>query len=172
MISVVNEDNSKALVLNDYYQSEVDSYKKGVIKYPFNQLEKGRYTLTLKVWDTHNNSGDARTEFIVANSEAFALERILNYPNPFTTKTDFYFEHNQYANNLNVKIDVFTISGKLVKQINVVSATNGFRSDPISWDGKDDYGDKLARGVYIYKLSLRNNAGISVEKFEKLVILN
>jgi Peptidase family C25 len=172
LISIVNEDNAKAIVLNDFYQSEVDSYKKGIVKYPFNKLEQGRYSLRLKVWDTHNNSGEAKTEFIVASSEEFALERLLNYPNPFTTKTDFYFEHNQGFAYLNVKIDVFTISGKLVKQINTVSNTDGFRSDPISWDGKDDYGDKLARGVYIYKLSLRNTAGKSVEKFEKLVILN
>jgi hypothetical protein len=172
LISIINEDNSKAIVLNDYYQGEVDSYQKGVINYPFNKLEEGRYSLKLKVWDTHNNSGDAKTEFVVANSEEFALERILNYPNPFTTKTDFYFEHNQCCQYLNVKIDIFTISGKLVKQINTVSATSGYRSDPIAWNGMDDYGDKLARGVYIYKLSLRNNAGITVEKFEKLVILN
>jgi hypothetical protein len=49
---------------------------------------------------------------------------------------------------------------------------DGYRSDPINWDGLDDFGDRLARGVYVYKLSVSDNTGSSIEIFEKLVILN
>jgi len=48
----------------------------------------------------------------------------------------------------------------------------GFRSDGIDWDGKDDFGDKLAKGVYIYKLSVTGTDSKKAEKTEKLVILN
>jgi flagellar hook assembly protein FlgD len=73
---------------------------------------------------------------------------------------------------MRVSIQIFTISGKAVKTIQKSIGCDGFRSDGIEWDGKDDYGDKLARGVYIYKLSVLNPDNKKAEKIEKLVILN
>ena len=101
-----------------------------------------------------------------------AIDRVLNYPNPFTTFTEFYFEHNQSSEFLNVLIEIYTVSGKLVKTINTVSNTDGFRNEPIPWDGRDDFGDRLATGVYVYKVSVMNPSGDRAEKFEKLVKLN
>jgi len=49
--------------------------------------------------------------------------------------------------------------------------SSGFRSEGINWDGRDDYGDKLARGVYVYRLSIETEEGSKAEKIEKLVIL-
>ena len=49
--------------------------------------------------------------------------------------------------------------------------TNGFRSNGISWDGLDDYGDQLAKGVYVYRLKVKTPEGKTTEKLEKLVIL-
>ena len=96
---------------------------------------------------------------------------MLNYPNPFTTKTSFYFEHNQPCCYLEVMIQIFTISGKLIKTIETVVSTDGFRNEPIAWDGRDDFGDNIGRGVYFYKLRVKNQDGKYAEKLEKLVIL-
>jgi flagellar hook assembly protein FlgD len=60
----------------------------------------------------------------------------------------------------------------VVKTISQSIRTEGFRSDGIDWDGKDDFGDKLAKGVYIYKLSISDAENKKAEKTEKLVILN
>ncbi len=165
-------DLSKTIILNDFYESDLNTYKSGRITYKFDDLEPGNHELKVKVWNVHNNSTETTTEFIVANSEKFAIERLLNYPNPFTTHTEFFFEHNQSCEFLNVKIEVFTVSGKLVKSIVTVSNTDGFRNEPIPWNGRDDFGDRLATGVYVYKISVQNPAGDQVKKFEKLVILN
>jgi hypothetical protein len=59
----------------------------------------------------------------------------------------------------------------LVKTINQLVNTSGFRSAGIAWDGKDDFGDQLAKGVYIYRLSIQNSERERAEKMEKLVIL-
>ena len=48
----------------------------------------------------------------------------------------------------------------------------GFRSQAIPWDGKDEYGDKIGKGVYIYKVQVKSPYGNNIDKFEKLVILN
>ncbi len=170
--AVLDYNTGNALVLNDYYESDLNTFKSGRVQYQLDKLEPGSHHLKLKVWDVHNNSSEAEIEFIVADNEEFAIHRLLNYPNPFTTHTDFFFEHNQSCDFLNVLVQIYTVSGKLVKTINTVSNTDGFRNEAISWDGKDDYGDKLATGVYVYKISVRNPSGEQSEKFEKLVILN
>jgi len=172
-ITAVLDDNTKnTIVLNDFYESDLDSYQSGKIRYPFNNLEDGRHTLKLQVWDVNNNPSTANTEFVVADNEQLALEHILNYPNPFTTNTQFYFEHNKPGQSLDVRIEVFTVSGKLVKTIDTEMASEGYRVGPIAWDGKDQYGDKIGRGVYIYRLSVKTPIGERANEFERLVILN
>ncbi len=170
--AVLDGNTTNSIVLNDYYQSDLNSYKSGSIRYPFNGLAEGSHNLKLKVWDVYNNSSETYTEFVVSKSAELALSHVLNYPNPFTTKTQFYFEQNQCCQTLDVQILIFTVSGKLVKTIDQFVSTEGFRSDPIDWDGRDDYGDKIGRGVYIYRVKVKNNDGSSAEKYEKLVILN
>jgi flagellar hook assembly protein FlgD len=109
---------------------------------------------------------------VVAESAALALEHVLNYPNPFTTRTSFLFEHNQPCNSLDVQVQVFTVSGKLVKTINETVLSHGFRNDPIEWNGLDDYGQKIGRGVYLYNLKVTTPDGQNAEQIERLVILN
>ncbi len=170
--AVLDGNTTNSIVLNDYYQSDLNSYKSGSIRYPFNSLGEGKHSLKLKVWDVYNNSSETYTEFIVSKSADLALSHVLNYPNPFTTRTQFYFEQNQCCQTLDVQILVFTISGKLVKTIDQFVNTEGFRSDPIEWDGRDDFGDKIGRGVYIYRVKVKTSEGSTAEKYEKLVILN
>lgn len=170
--AVLDENTANSIVLNDYYQADLNSYQSGTIRYPFNNLSEGKHTLSLKVWDVYNNSSKSFTDFVVAKSAEMALSHVLNYPNPFTTKTQFYFEHNQCCQMLEVELQIFTISGKLVKTITEFVNAEGNRSDPITWDGRDDFGDKIGRGVYIYKLKVKSKDGGTAEKLEKLVILN
>lgn len=170
--AVLDANTDHSIVLNDYYQADLNSYKSGTIRYPYKNLSEGKHTLSLKVWDVYNNSAMASTEFVVSQSPTLALDHVLNYPNPFTTKTQFFFEHNQCCQLLNIQLQVFTISGKLVKNISKYVQAEGYRSDPIEWDGRDDFGDKIARGVYIYRLKVKTSQGATAEKYEKLVILN
>lgn len=170
--AVLDGNTESSVVLNDYYQADLNSYKSGTIRYPFSELSEGKHTLSLKVWDVYNNSSQSYTEFIVARSAELALSHVLNYPNPFTTKTQFYFEQNQCCQVLDVSVQIFTVSGKLVKSIDQFVQTEGFRSDPIEWDGRDDFGDRIGKGVYIYRIKVKTSEGAVAEKFEKLVILN
>ena len=174
IVAVLDKNTEKSINLNDYYEADLDSYTSGSIQYPFSELDEGSHTLSLKVWDVYNNSSESYIEFVVSESAELAIDHVLNYPNPFTTHTDFYFEHNQPNNMLEVLLQVFTVSGRLVYTYNDFVMAEGFRSGPIppyGWDGRDDFGDKLARGVYIYKLSVRSPDGSKADKLEKLVIL-
>ena len=110
-------------------------------------------------------------DFVVNAEGDLVLRHVLNYPNPFTTHTQFFFEHNQPDQDLEVIIQVFTVSGKLVKTLEQQVPSSGYRTAPIDWDGLDDFGSRIGRGVYIYRVKVRTELGQSAEKFEKLVIL-
>lgn len=172
IVAVLDENTANAMVLNDFYESNLNSYQSGTINYQLPELAEGRHTLKLKAWDVHNNSGETELEFIVAKNQDLEIENLLNYPNPFTTNTSFYFDHNQPGQSLQVRLQVFTVSGKLVKTIDGFYYSEGFRAGPIGWNGKDEFGDEIGRGVYIYKVSAKTPTGKSIEKYQRLVILN
>ena len=176
IVAILDGDETNPFILNDYYQTEVDDYTKGVVSFPFRDLEPGLHTLTLKAWDVYNNSSIAEIQFIVFDKDQdLVINNVLNYPNPFVNYTEFWFNHNS-SEPLDVSIQIFTVSGKLVRTINGqttggIKTTSSLSRDLI-WDGRDDFGDKIGKGVYIYKLTVHSNLlNKKVEKIEKLVIL-
>lgn len=164
-------DGKEQAVLNNYYEAERDSFNCGAVRYPYEKLSAGTHTVKVRAWDILNNVSESELEFVVVNDEGPVLEHVLNYPNPFTTSTSFFFEHNLPGTELDILITIYTISGKVVKSINTKQVTEGFRSQPILWDGRDDFGDRLGRGTYLYRLKVRTPDGKQAEKFEKIVIL-
>lgn len=172
MVAILDGNENELFVLNDYYETESNNFRKGVIKFPFTNLEKGVHTLTVKAWDVYNNLATGDIEFVVAGNESLEIDRVLNYPNPFVNYTEFWFQHNRPAEPLQVQVQILTVTGKIVKTINQIITTDGFLSRDITWDGKDDFGDRIGKGVYIYKLKVKSTiTGQQAEKIEKLVIL-
>lgn len=162
----------QTIVLNDFYVADLDDYTRGKATYQLADLTEGRYTVNVKAWDVYNNSSQEAVDFIVQSDEKLKLSHVLNYPNPFTETTGFYFEHNWPFSEFDVLIQIFSPSGKLVKTLDYYFIGDGsYRVGPIFWDGLDDYGDSIGRGVYFYKLSVKPVDGKAVEVYQKLVIL-
>jgi len=176
IIAILDGDESNPYKLNDYYQTEVDDYQRGTVTYPFRELEPGLHTLTFKAWDVYNNSSTQEIQFMVYDKdESLVIKNVLNYPNPFVNYTEFWFNHNS-SDVLDVSVQIFTVSGKLIKTINGQTGAGNKNSSSTSrdivWDGRDDFGDKIGKGVYVYKLIVRSNhLNKRVEKIQKLVIL-
>ncbi|TSJ40140.1 type IX secretion system sortase PorU [Fluviicola chungangensis] len=169
--AVLDGNTGSPIVLNEYYKSNLDSYQNGKLQYTLRNLAVGQHTLDVKMWDVNNNSSTVRLDFTVTEDQDVQLDHVLNYPNPFTTHTMFMYEHNQSCASLETQINIYTVSGRLVKTINQLVPTNGFRVEGISWDGKDDFGDQLAKGVYVYQLKVTMPDGKKAQKMEKLVLL-
>ncbi len=156
------------IVANDFFapgegngciNANLTDYQKGNVTYPFRNLTPGLHQLIFKVWDINNNSTTATLNFIVKDEtdETLIVNRLLNWPNPFTDKTYIQFEHN-CDDILDVNVQIYTITGKLVRTFSQsVSAEpylQGYRTprQAIEWDGKDDFGDSVAKGTYIFKI--------------------
>ena len=171
MTAVLDNNSQNAIILNNYYQTALNDFTQGEVRYPFSNLAIGNHTLTVKAWDIYDQATVATTEFVVTNNAKLALNHVFNYPNPFTTHTEFMFEHNMPCSELNVSVQIYSVSGKLVKNIVQSVQSTGYRVDGIVWDGLDDYGDPIGKGVYIYKVTVRDAVGDVANKFEKLVLL-
>jgi hypothetical protein len=172
IVAILDNDENNPFKLNDYYETEMDNFKKGKVTYPFRDLAPGVHTILFKAWDVYNNLITAEIQFVVIGDSDLELKHVLNYPNPFVNYTEFWFNHNRPFEPLEVQIQILTVAGKLVKTINQTIVNEGFTSRDIKWDGKDDFGDKIGKGVYVYKVTVKSTiTGKKTEKIEKLVIL-
>lgn len=191
IVATIDGNVQDAYVLNNYYDGgdanpcvnkNFEDYQKGQVMYQLKNLELGQHSVNLKFWDINNNSNTATLDFVVMENGTGQLhiDKLLNWPNPFTKNTFFHFEHN-CSSELEVMVQIFTISGKLVKTIRQTVSAEPFREGyrtgkyAIEWDGLDDFGDKIGKGVYIYKVNVKGvDTTIckgSAAAVEKLVIL-
>ncbi len=172
ILAVLDNNDANPIVLNDYYQTELDDFTKGKVSYQLRNLEPGMHNLKFKCWDTYNNLSESSLNFVVVDNADIVLSHVLNYPNPFINHTEFWFSHNKPNEALKVLIQIYTISGKLIKTISETIESAGNLSREITWDGLDDFGNKIGKGVYLYKLKVQSiNSNKTAEKVEKLVIL-
>ncbi|WP_124979549.1 type IX secretion system sortase PorU [Nonlabens xiamenensis] len=170
--AILDGDEANPFILNDYYEADPDDFSKGKVYFPLRDIEPGLHTLKLTAWDTYNNSAMGEIQFVVSDVDGVQLTRVLNYPNPFTSYTEFWFNHNRPFEPLDVQVQVMTVSGKVVWSQNRSVTTTGFTSRDITWDGRDDFGQKLGKGVYVYKITVKSTlANETSSKIEKLVIL-
>lgn len=129
--------------------------------------EDGTYQLIVQAKDkSNNNSGavDYKINFEVINRST--ITEVMNYPNPFSTSTRFVFTLTGSEVPTTFKIQIMTITGKVVREIfqdELGPLHIGRNITEYAWDGKDEFGDQLANGVYLYRVSTLLN-GESIEK--------
>jgi len=171
IVAIVDNEMDNPIILNEYYEAEMDNYQKGSVTFPFFDLTEGEHTLYLKAWDVYNNSSDASITFYVVPGGELAIENLINYPNPFIDITNFVFEHNKPNQELKVSIQVFSLAGKLEAEIVSPVYSSGFRSQPVQWNGTNSNGGKLHKGMYLYRVLVETNSGLVSWKNGKLIIL-
>jgi len=169
--AVLDDNTDQTIVLNDYYTPTTDTYKSGVVLYPFKSLAEGLHTLSIKAWDIADNSAEANTEFMVSGPSQLELKNIYNYPNPFTDETRFYFQHNQPCCDLDVDLEIYTITGTLIKTFKQIVQSTGTSINSITWDGRADGGTVVSSGVYPYHILVKTHTGSYLESYNKLIIL-
>lgn len=158
IIAILDDEFSNPFILNNYFESDLDTYKSGSIWFPFSKLSKGEHALSLKVWDVYNNSSTASIYFKVSSEEP-VIQNIMNYPNPFSFGTSFSLEHNLPDTDLLVTIHIYNLSGRIIKTIQERFYTTGYRIDPIYWDGKNENGNYVESGFFIYRAIISSQEG-------------
>jgi hypothetical protein len=131
--------------------------------------QNGSYELLLRAKDANGNQisdADLLTSFTIVRESS--VSNIFNYPNPFTTKTRFVYTLTGSEIPAFYKIQILTISGKVIKEIDQFELgplNIGTHITDYEYDGTDDFGSKLANGVYLYKVVFKDQSGKEIKKF-------
>ncbi len=162
---------SQDLVLNRFYKSAKDDFKSGEIRFDFQNLPDGKYTLTVKAWDTYNNSVTQTIDFVV-EKEPFTLSNVKSFPNPFTfgEEVNFSFTHNRIGEDLDILIEIYTSTGALIKRMERYDYNARDVVELLTWNGLNEGGNPVAPGLYIYRMSVTALiSGVSQEVRGKVV---
>lgn len=155
---IINDDESNSIDFTNFFIGDLNSGgKSGVVRYKFTSKEPGDYKIKVKAWDVFNNLSTQEAYFSVVNSSTgVTIRDVYNYPNPFSSNTTFTFQHN-IPSAINVKIKIYTIAGRLIKEIEDRDQLNKFVRIP--WDGRDEDGNSISNGTYLYKLVVESADG-------------
>ncbi len=157
-----------------YFSNSRVSYEPATAEKPFTityrpeTFEDGRYTLRANATDASGNSAGEepyRITFEVVN--ASTITNFYPYPNPFSTQTRFVFTLTGTEIPNEIKIQILTISGRVVREIlqdEIGMIHIGNNITEYAWDGRDEYGDRLANGVYLYRVLVRNNGSFMEQR--------
>lgn len=166
--AVLDDDYSNVFVLNDFYSSARDDYKKGTIEFPLSGLSSGEHKIRLKVWDIANNSTEEVIHFTVTGN--FTIGTISNYPNPVTTFTDIIFTHNQPDAVFTALVEVFDITGNRLDVIQTNISSDGNKSFPVRYD-LNSRKIILRNGIYPYRVTVRTSEGELSSASGKMMIM-
>ncbi len=167
----LDNDHNNSFVLNNYFINDFDSYIKGKIVYDLSGLRGGSHSFTVKAWDNYNNSSEKSIQFLIEKGDKFILRNLLNYPNPFFNDTRISAEHNRPESELNVTINIFNLNGRIIKIIKTKVPSAGYTLPPIIWDGNDDGGKRVGRGMYPYRITVVTGKGELATASGRLIIL-
>ncbi|MBI5806921.1 MAG: type IX secretion system sortase PorU [Ignavibacteriales bacterium] len=163
--AILNDDVTNSIDLSNSFVGDLNSGgKSGIVKYRFTGFNSGDYKIKIKAWDVFNNLSTQEANFtVVTDQNGIVIRDVVNYPNPFSSFTTFTFQHN-YSSSINCKIKIYTIAGRLIKTIENFDLLNKFVK--IDWDGRDEDGNQIANGTYLYKLIVESTDG----KFKQSVL--
>ncbi len=157
--AILDHEGDRVFVLNDFFLGSLNDYQRGEVSYPLFGLSPGKHVAQVKVWDALNNSSVATVSFVVPGDDQVKLDKLRCYPNPFSSTTKLFFEHNQSGEVLLMDYMIFDLSGRLVFHKTVEERLNGSRSSSLTWNGTDNNGTPLSSGIYICKLLVSNKEG-------------
>lgn len=162
LIATLDNDEGQYYILNNFFEATTDSYQEGSVRFPLYGLAEGLHNMTIKAWDTHNNSGTAALQFRVIKSSGVTLGKASCYPNPFHDQTLFTFEHNQQGQTLDITVKIYTITGQQIKTIRHTINNGGSRYVGAPWNGISDSGARVSPGMYLYSILVTANGKTSI----------
>jgi hypothetical protein len=171
IIAWIDDDMEGAVVLNNLFSTDIGVHTAGSLTYPFIITEKGEHTVSLRAWDNLNNPSVSALRFVVVTSGAFRLTNLLCYPNPVTEETKFTAEHNRPDTEISVTVTIFSTGGRAVKVIKEQVSSTGYSLPDIPWDGHDENGGRLARGLYLWRAEAVTAEGETASATGRVIIL-
>ncbi len=168
---VIDGDPLKTYNLNDNFSFDFGSYTTGSTYYNIPELEEGEHKLKFTAWDIMNNPSTATLRFTVAHGLTPTMGNVFCTENPAKTSTTFVVNHDRSGSDVDVTIEVFDSSGRLLWE-HSESGTSSGAAYTYSWDLCTDSGGRLQSGIYLYRVRLSSDGSGEVSKAKKLIVIN
>ncbi len=169
--AVLDNNVRQTYVLNDFFEPELNGFLKGTVKFQLPKMSEGSHQLAFKAWDVFNNSGQCKLDFKVVYQKNTDVLELKNYPNPISAETVFAFQLGGLTGMVDLDLQVLTLHGQPIKKIKKTINVLPNRLIEVEWNGLDENGHKPQPSMYLYRLSVRNAAGQTTQKVQKLIIL-
>lgn len=167
---VIDGEMARTYNLNDNFSYDFGSYTRGTTYYNIPELEEGEHTLQFRAWDVFNNMSSTQLRFKVVKGLTPSLFSVSCTNNPATTSTTFIISHDRAGSTVDVGIDVFDMSGRLLWTHEESGVTTG-NAYTVDWDLTVDGGQRLGTGVYIYRVRMSSEGSSQTSKAKKLIII-
>jgi hypothetical protein len=158
IIAYVDGNTQNAVVLNEYFESDLNSYQSGLVKFPMENITDGEHTLTVRAWDINNNPSENSTRFIVSSGDGLQLSDLMNYPNPVQNGTTFAFKSNAGDGTLSATVKIYDSFGRLIDSISKEFENGSFENEGLQWNINQS-GQNISSGTFVYALEIKNQAG-------------
>ena len=167
---VIDGEMTRTYNLNDNFSYDFGSYTRGTTYYNIPELEEGEHTLQFRAWDVFNNMSSTQLRFRVVKGLSPSLFSVSCSDNPATTSTTFIISHDRAGSTVDVGIDVFDMSGRLLWTHEESGVSTG-SAYTVEWDLTIDGGQRLGTGVYLYRVRMSSDGSSQTSKAKKLVII-
>jgi len=171
LVGILDGNDAQPYILNDFYVTAPNTYKLGFVTFALLGLSDGAHSLKVRAWDVNDNYGEGTVNFVVVDGSVVQIQGLMNYPNPFKDVTHFVFEHNHPNEALGVQIAIYNTAGALVRMIDESITPTDSRTNEMTWDGTDNNGIKLPTGLYVYRMKITDDQGVSTTGYQKLVLI-
>lgn len=168
---IIDGKMEKTYNLNDNFVYDFGTYTSGTTYYNIPELEEGRHTLKFKAWDILNNSTTTTLDFNVVKGLRPNLMSVAVSHNPATTSTTFIINHDRTGGKMDVDIEVFDTSGRILWKHSESGVSTG-NAYTIDWNLMTDNGKQLQTGVYLYRARIACDGSSKASKANKLIVVS
>jgi hypothetical protein len=153
-------ENQRSFVLNDYFGYDVNSYTRGTVRFPLNDLQPGKHTFTCKAWDIYNNPGKGAVSCLVIPPRTFEITESTAFPVPTKDQLNVSVEHTLPGENLTANWKILDAQGRTLVSGESYHESAPARFTVINWDGITHHGNAVQGGIYFYQIHLSTEDGL------------
>ena len=167
---IIDGDFSKTYNLNDYFSYDFGDYRRGTVGFSIPTLEVGRHKLLFRAWDVLNNSSTAELDFNVDTGLEPHILDVSCTRNPATNYTTFIISHDRAGSNLDVQLQIFDMSGRML-WVHEESGVSSGSTYTINWNLQMSGGRRIQTGVYLFRVLISNDDSSQASKAKKLIVV-
>lgn len=167
--ALIDDNPNNLIILNDFYETDINDERLGIIRYNLTGLAAGRHTITLKAWNIFNYSSNAEIVFYVHGTDT-TTTRFDAEPNPASDHTRLRLEHNCKGTVASITLEIYDMMGHRVKGCTPPVSADGYVAGPVDWDLVSDGGTRVSPGVYIARFTITTQDGERIADQGKIIV--